>query len=131
MPGHMGGGFVTTDGLRVYKVDLKRGLLYLEGSVPGKAGGVHRLADSPKSSIFTSSHPPPFPVYAETPEDRAAQEAWRAADAAVDLLAAVRANGGVIPEGLVARYGAPYEVVAPPPAIDPFAIPEDDEDEAS
>lgn len=127
----MGGDCVTTDGLRVYKIDLKRGLLFLEGSVPGKPGGTLRLFDSPKRSVFTSGHPPPFPTYTETPEDRARADAWRSAEDAAELLAAVRANGGVIPPGLEVRYGEPYEVVAAPPAVDPFAIPEDDEDEAS
>lgn len=131
MPGRMGGDCITVDGLRVYKIDLKRGLLYIEGCVPGKPGSILRMRDSPKRSIFTSEYPPPFPTYVETPEDRARVEAWRTVDDAAALLEAVRSNGGVPPPGIEARYGEPYELVAAPPEIDPFAIPEDDEDEAT
>lgn len=131
MPGRMGGDAVTTECLRVYKLDLKRGLVYLEGCVPGKPGGTLRVYDAPKRSIFTSTHQPPFPTYTETPEDRARKAAWAAAEDAASLYAAVAANGGVVPSGLEARFGEPYELIAPPPAIDPFAIREDDEEDAS
>lgn len=38
MPGRMGGNNNTTQGLCVYKIDIKRNLVYLRGAVPGKAG---------------------------------------------------------------------------------------------
>jgi large subunit ribosomal protein L3 len=40
MPGHMGEDTLTVECLRVYKLDLKRGLVYLKGAVPGKPGAL-------------------------------------------------------------------------------------------
>jgi hypothetical protein len=78
-----------------------------------------------------SAHPLPLPSSlppSETDADRAAAAAWAKAEDAEALYAAVAANGGVIPPGLPARFGEPYELLAPPPEVDPFAIPEDDEE---
>lgn len=38
MPGHMGDEYVTVRNLKVVKIDEKRGVLFLQGSVPGSAG---------------------------------------------------------------------------------------------
>jgi large subunit ribosomal protein L3 len=39
-PGRMGGDTVTQKGLKVVKVDAERGLLLIDGSVPGPNGGL-------------------------------------------------------------------------------------------
>jgi large subunit ribosomal protein L3 len=61
MPGHLGAERVTTQNLKVVKTDVERGLILVEGSVPGSAGGwivvrdaVKRAApkDLPKPGAF-------------------------------------------------------------------------------
>lgn len=37
-PGRMGGDTVTQNGLKVFKVDAERGLIMVDGSVPGPNG---------------------------------------------------------------------------------------------
>lgn len=39
MAGRMGNKNKTQECLQIYKIDVKRNLLFLEGSVPGKRGG--------------------------------------------------------------------------------------------
>lgn len=39
-PGRMGTDTVTQDGLKVFKVDVERGLIMIDGSVPGPNGGL-------------------------------------------------------------------------------------------
>lgn len=46
MPGRLGGKRVTTSSVQVYKIDAKRGLVYVKGSVPGKSGSVVRISDA-------------------------------------------------------------------------------------
>lgn len=109
MPGHMGVDTITVEGLRVYKIDVARQLLYVEGAVPGKPGTVLQVTDSAKRSYaFKPDAPPPFPTYTP-PEGQ---------DAATLL-------------ERVARDGEVFEWVATPPVIDPFAIPENEEAEAA
>jgi len=40
MPGHMGNKFVTIKNLEVVKVDKEKGIIFLEGAVPGPNGGL-------------------------------------------------------------------------------------------
>ena len=40
---HMGEVRVTVEALRVYKIDIKRGLLFLQGAVPGKVRNLSAL----------------------------------------------------------------------------------------
>lgn len=46
MYGRMGGKVTFQNGLQVFKVDVEKNLVYLRGSVPGKAGTVIRLRDT-------------------------------------------------------------------------------------
>lgn len=46
MYGRMGGDLTIQSSLRVFKIDVDRNLVYLHGSVPGKAGTLIRLRDS-------------------------------------------------------------------------------------
>jgi large subunit ribosomal protein L3 len=51
MPGHMGTDRVTTQNLRVVQTDLVRGLILVEGAVPGVKGGYIYVRDSIKHPI--------------------------------------------------------------------------------
>src|ERR1700759_4132061 len=51
MAGHMGVDKVTTQNLRVVRTDVERGLILVEGSVPGFAGGWIRVRDAVKRSL--------------------------------------------------------------------------------
>ena len=48
MPGHLGAERVTTQNLRVVQTDAERGLILVEGAVPGVAGGWIQIRDSVK-----------------------------------------------------------------------------------
>ena len=48
MPGHLGVERVTTQNLRVVKTDVARGLILVEGAVPGHAGGYIHIKDAVK-----------------------------------------------------------------------------------
>ena len=48
MPGHLGVERVTTQNLRVVQTDVERGLILVEGAVPGHAGGWIYVRDAVK-----------------------------------------------------------------------------------
>ena len=51
MPGHMGVDRVTTLNLKVVQVDVERGLVLVEGAVPGAKGGWITLRDAVKKAL--------------------------------------------------------------------------------
>lgn len=51
MPGHLGAERVTTQNLRVVQTDAERGLILVEGAVPGVAGGWIHVRDAVKRSL--------------------------------------------------------------------------------
>ena len=51
MPGHMGVERVTTLNLRVVQTDVERGLIMIEGAVPGAKGGWITVRDAIKKSL--------------------------------------------------------------------------------
>ncbi|MGV2981354.1 50S ribosomal protein L3 [Camelimonas sp. ID_303_24] len=51
MPGHMGAERVTTQNLRVVQTDVERGLILVEGAVPGVAGGWIMVRDAVKRAL--------------------------------------------------------------------------------
>ena len=51
MPGHMGVDLVTTQNLRVVQTDLNRGLILVEGAVPGVKGGYIYVRDAVKHPL--------------------------------------------------------------------------------
>ena len=51
MAGHMGSRRVTTQNLKVVKTDLDRGLIMVEGAVPGSKGGFVFVRDAVKRSL--------------------------------------------------------------------------------
>jgi len=70
MPGHMGLKRITMDGLKLYKVDLKRDLLYVRGSIPGTAGSYVYVKDCQKFIDRRREKGivlPPFPTAPEAP----------------------------------------------------------------
>lgn len=51
MPGHMGARTVTTLNLKVVRIDPERGLLLIEGAVPGSKGGFIMVRDAVKRPL--------------------------------------------------------------------------------
>jgi large subunit ribosomal protein L3 len=51
MAGHLGGDRVTTQNLRVVSTDAERGLILVEGAVPGVKGGWIQVRDAVKRSL--------------------------------------------------------------------------------
>ena len=51
MPGHMGVDRVTTQNLKVVRIDVARGLVLVEGAVPGVAGGWIYIRDAVKRKL--------------------------------------------------------------------------------
>ena len=51
MAGHMGAERVTTQNLRVVQTDVERGLILVEGAVPGHAGGWIQVRDAVKRPL--------------------------------------------------------------------------------
>lgn len=80
MAGHLGSERVTTQNLRVVQLDVERGLVLVEGSVPGHAGNwifirdaVKKAlpADAPKPGKFRLPEAAPEAPAAETPASEA------------------------------------------------------------
>lgn len=46
MPGRMGGNRVTVECLQVYKIDIKRDIIYVVGAVPGTRGTWVEISDA-------------------------------------------------------------------------------------
>ena len=51
MPGHMGVDRITTLNLKVVQIDVERGLVMVEGAVPGAKGGWIRVRDAVKKAL--------------------------------------------------------------------------------
>jgi large subunit ribosomal protein L3 len=80
MPGHLGVERVTTQNLRVVQTDVERGLILVEGAVPGVAGGwifvrdaVKRKlpAEAPMPGAFRAGNEAPAEAPAQTTEETA------------------------------------------------------------
>ena len=68
MAGHMGVERVTTQNLRVVRTDPERGLILVEGSVPGHAGGWIAVRDAVKKPLPKDAPlPGKFRVHPEAP----------------------------------------------------------------
>jgi large subunit ribosomal protein L3 len=80
MPGHLGVERVTTQNLRVVQTDVERGLILVEGAVPGVAGGWIYVRDAVKRKLPAEV---PMPGRFRAPaNDAAPAEAAPAAEAA-------------------------------------------------
>src|SRR3954471_13594900 len=78
MPGHMGVDRITTLNLRVVQTDVARGLLLIEGAVPGAKGGWITVRDAVKKAPPKDLPKPgkfKAPAAAEVPQAAAAQAA--------------------------------------------------------
>lgn len=116
MAGRMGNKFRTAPALQVYKIDVKRDLVYVLGSVPGKAGTYVRVTDCLKKP---HKLPPPFPTYEPDEAYLQQREAWESSTFA-DPLDFVRSQQGG-PEA-AGSLEPPFELVAAPAEHDPFAM---------
>ncbi|MEI2734536.1 MAG: 50S ribosomal protein L3 [Rhodoblastus sp.] len=58
MAGHMGADRVTTQNLKVVQLDVERGLILVEGSVPGHRGGYIFVRDAVKRALPTDAPKP-------------------------------------------------------------------------
>jgi large subunit ribosomal protein L3 len=58
MPGHMGSDRITTLNLKVAKIDIERGLVMVEGAVPGAKGGWITLRDAIKKKLHKDAPKP-------------------------------------------------------------------------
>src|SRR6476659_7026808 len=84
MPGHMGAERITTLNLKVVQTDVERGLIMIEGAVPGSKGGWITVRDAvkkvppkdlPKPGKFKAPAAEAAPAMAETAEAAPAAEA--------------------------------------------------------
>jgi large subunit ribosomal protein L3 len=75
MPGHMGAETVTTQNLKVVRTDVERGLILVEGSVPGFAGGWISVRDSVKKPAHKDT---PVPGKFKAPAEAVQAEAVQA-----------------------------------------------------
>ncbi len=58
MPGHLGVERVTTLNLKVVSTDVERGLILVEGAVPGTKGGWIRVRDAVKKPVHKDAPVP-------------------------------------------------------------------------
>src|ERR1700712_46047 len=58
MPGHMGVDRITTQNLRVVQTDVARGLILVEGAVPGSKGGWIAVRDAVKKPLHKDAPKP-------------------------------------------------------------------------
>jgi len=70
MPGHMGDRRITTQNVKVVKTDVERGLIMIQGSVPGAKGAWIMIKDAvkkpaPKDAAFPGSFKPAADVAGE------------------------------------------------------------------
>ena len=73
MPGHMGVDRITTLNLRVVQLDVERGLILVEGAVPGSKGGWIRVRDAVKKPLPKEA-PKPGKFKVAGGEEAAAQQ---------------------------------------------------------
>ncbi len=71
MPGQMGNVTVTTQNLKVVRADVERGLLLIEGAVPGAKGGWIMVRDAVKRPLPKEApQPGAFRMLSEEPEPK-------------------------------------------------------------
>ena len=74
MAGHMGATRVTTQNLKVVKTDADRGLVLVQGAVPGSKGGWILIKDAVKKALPAEAPVPGAVRAAEAPAQEAATE---------------------------------------------------------
>ncbi|XP_037651842.1 39S ribosomal protein L3, mitochondrial [Sebastes umbrosus] len=63
MPGRMGNTFITAYGLKIWRVNTKYNVLYVNGSVPGHRNCVLKIRDTILPTRSSTLLSPPFPTY--------------------------------------------------------------------
>ncbi|XP_061738750.1 39S ribosomal protein L3, mitochondrial isoform X2 [Nerophis ophidion] len=63
MPGRMGNTFITAYGLKVWRVNTKHNVLYVNGSVPGHRNCLLKVRDTSRPTVKSAVHSPPFPTF--------------------------------------------------------------------
>jgi len=86
MPGHLGAERVTTLNLKIVQTDVERGLLLVEGAVPGAKGGWITVRDAVKKPLPKDAPKPGKFKLAEAEKAEAQQ------DAKVEAAPAAEAN---------------------------------------
>lgn len=76
MPGQMGNIFVTAFGLKVWRVNTKYNVLYVNGSVPGHRNCVLKIRDSTLPNRSSSLLSPPFPTFFTEEEGDLAEDLY-------------------------------------------------------
>jgi large subunit ribosomal protein L3 len=93
MAGHLGVERVTTQNLRVVRTDVERGLILVEGAVPGVKGGWVELRDAVKRKLPDGVPTPgKFRLANEDKKAPKAEEAAPATDAPVEAAPAPEAK---------------------------------------
>src|SRR5450830_1113598 len=82
MPGHMGVDRVTTLNLKIVRTDVERGLLLIEGAVPGAKGGWITVRDAVKKKLPKEAPQPGKFRVSETVEAKSDAKPAQAPDAA-------------------------------------------------
>jgi len=82
MPGHMGVDRVTTLNLKIVRTDAERGLLLIEGAVPGAKGGWITVRDAVKKKLPKEAPQPGKFRVSETVEAKSDAKPAQAPDAA-------------------------------------------------
>ncbi|XP_076865615.1 large ribosomal subunit protein uL3m [Brachyhypopomus gauderio] len=82
MPGRMGNIYRTNFGLKVWRVNTKYNVLYVNGSVPGHRNCLVKVRDSVLPQHLNNFHQPPFPTFfadggEELPEDLYAEDVFQ------------------------------------------------------
>ncbi len=89
MPGHLGVERVTTLNLKVVQTDPERGLILVEGAVPGAKGGWITVRDAVKKSLPKDApQPGRFRLRTEEADEKAPKEAPAEGNAATDAAGA-------------------------------------------
>jgi large subunit ribosomal protein L3 len=94
MPGHMGVDRITTLNLKVVQTDIERGLILVEGAVPGAKGGWITVRDAIKKKLPKEAPKPGKFKLAEAEKAEAKQEAKAEAAPAAEANAAPEQKEG-------------------------------------
>ena len=94
MPGHLGAERVTTLNLKIVQTDVERGLLLVEGAVPGAKGGWITVRDAVKKKLPKEAPKPGKFKLAEAEKAEATQEAKAEAAPAAQANAAPEQKEG-------------------------------------
>uniref|UniRef100_A0A8C5VLH8 Large ribosomal subunit protein uL3m n=1 Tax=Microcebus murinus TaxID=30608 RepID=A0A8C5VLH8_MICMU len=89
MPGRMGNVARTTYGLKVWRINTKLNIIYVNGSVPGHKNGLVKVRDSKLPAFKDFCKNLPFPTYfpdrdeEELPEDLYDKNVWQSSEPSI------------------------------------------------